>query len=170
MPRADAALLPQCGSCMAWADSCCCWVCSNFGNNRLTGSIPSQISSLNQLTFLCARPCGRVAAVRLNPGPLEPRLHMRGHTDEHCLGQRCTARSRAVSGVGRQPPVVCSEFANNRLTGSIPLQLSSLNQLIVLYVHACGRGSTRVEWAAALRVEPAGVLRAAAQAVPWSTL
>ena len=32
-------------------------VCSDIAFNRLTGSIPPQISSLNQLTFLCARPC-----------------------------------------------------------------------------------------------------------------
>ena len=40
--------------------------CSNFGNNRLTGSIPSQISSLSKLTFLCVRPC---------LFPVRPRCH-----------------------------------------------------------------------------------------------
>ena len=42
-------------------------VCSAFWhNNRLTGSIPSQLSSLSQLTFLCVRPCLI---------PLRPRCH-----------------------------------------------------------------------------------------------
>jgi hypothetical protein len=57
VPRAGAALLPQCGSCMARADSCCCWVCSDFQSNNLTGSIPPQLSSLSKLGALCARPC-----------------------------------------------------------------------------------------------------------------
>ena len=39
-------------------------LCSNFFGNRLTGSIPLQMSLLNQLSHLCVHPCGRVVAVR----------------------------------------------------------------------------------------------------------
>jgi hypothetical protein len=120
VPRAGAALLPQCGSCMSRADSCCCWVCSDFHNNRLTGSIPHQLSSLSKLTSLYARPCLVPVRPCCRSVPVRPFAML-----EHL---------RAVSGTGRRPPLACSNFGNNHLTGSIPSQMSSLSKLTFLCV------------------------------------
>jgi hypothetical protein len=48
---------------------------------------------------------------------------------EHCWGSAALL-ARTGSGTGRRPPLVCSNFGANRLTGSIPPQMSSLTNLV----------------------------------------
>ncbi len=122
-------------------------VCSDLLNNWLTGSIPPQLSSLNKLTYLCVHPCSSVAAVLrgMRGDPLRRTAGVScagtpGCVVEHRWGSVARlACVRHPALMGRRPSLLCSNFFGNRLTGSIPLQMSLLNQLSHLCVHPCGR-------------------------------
>jgi hypothetical protein len=92
-------------------------VCSQLGDNKLTGSVPSSLSALTKLASLCAPfehngvcACGRGgsdrSALLRAHGMSWGALHVRGHR-----GRRCGSRADAVLSAGTLARDVATEYS-----------------------------------------------------------
>ncbi len=80
-------------------------MCSDLSYNALTGSVPSSLSALTNLPFLCVPPsCQRLARVRLMLGRIgrlcSERAACRGMHDCGIERGRCGSRAVAVLSEG----------------------------------------------------------------------